>query len=415
MDLFGLEKEKRIVRSGVREIFTPYQPIMAEDLFFGRQTEVGNIIKQLNTPGQHSVLFGDRGVGKSSLANVASNLLKELAGGKLLKKRCDSGDTFKTIVECLLTEAGLDIRITNSQSQKTEGGKAGIRIPLADAGIESKTTKTTTTRGDDDRADSPSWVASKIKNVEALFLLDEIDVIAKEEKWKIAELIKQLSDEGSPLKFLIVGIAETATELTHGHESVQRCLKETPLRKMSDDEIEEIISSGEKKLGLSFTTAAKTKIVRVSSGYPHFAHLLALKAAEDSIGEDRKEIQLRNIIDATDAAAGDAEGSLRTKYTEAIRSANTEEFKKVLVAAAVINTEEFSAYDFRESYRKLWQTPVTQGWLNNYLQKIVSDDTSCILRRLAKGVYKFSDPRMSGYIKLANLEILPDEQDTPKK
>lgn len=415
MDLFDLEKEKKIIGSGVRNIFTPYQPIMDKDLFFGRSKEVANIIRQLNTPGQHSVLFGDRGVGKSSLANISAEMLKGLAGGKLIKKRCDSQDNFKTIIESLLTEVGINLQITSLQHEKAEGGKAGLSIPaIVNAGIDTKTINTTSTKGLEDKATSPSWVAQQVKTLNALFLLDEIDVIAKEEKWKIAELVKQLSDEGSGLKFLIVGIAETASQLTHGHESVQRCLKETPLRKMSDPEIECIIKSGAEKVGLNFAPSAIRKIVKVSSGYPHFAHLLALKASEAAIGEGRKDIQLGHIQSATNDATGDAEGILRTKYNDAIRSSNTEEFKKILVAAATINQEEFSAANLRDSYYVLWGAHIEQYWLNNYLQKIVANDSSSILRRLAKGVYKFTDPRMPSYIRLANLAILPDvEQENP--
>lgn len=411
MDLFGLDKEKKILHSGVRDIFTPYKPIMVKELFFGRSKEVESIIKQLNTPGQHSILFGERGVGKSSLANITAELLKILTNDKLIIKRCDSHDNFETIVEHLLNEVGINLQVSSTQYQKAEGGKAGLGILCVSAGIASETTNTTNVKGCEERASSPSWVAQKVKNINALFLLDEIDVVNKEEKWKVAELIKQLSDEGSCLKFLIVGIAETASELTHGHESVQRCLKETYLRKMNDAEIENIVMNGEKKLGLNFALSAVRKIVTVSSGYPHFAHLLALKAAESAIGEERKEIQLGHIHQATDDATGDAEGSLRTKYNETVRSSNTDEFKKILVAATIIKKEEFTATDLRDSYKQIMGLSVNQSWLNNYLQKIVANDSSAILRRLAKGVYKFSDPRMPSYIKLANLSLLPDDNE----
>jgi energy-coupling factor transporter ATP-binding protein EcfA2 len=57
------------------------------------------LIEQINTPGQHALLYGDRGVGKSSLANIASNLLlKHVARGALYEKRCDSETTFEEIV-----------------------------------------------------------------------------------------------------------------------------------------------------------------------------------------------------------------------------------------------------------------------------------------------------------------------------
>ena len=81
-DLFGIEREEKIKLSGARDIFTPHQPIHSLELFFGRANEVRALIEHLNTPGQHALLFGDRGVGKSSLANVASELLlSKLANG----------------------------------------------------------------------------------------------------------------------------------------------------------------------------------------------------------------------------------------------------------------------------------------------------------------------------------------------
>ena len=96
--MFDFTGEQKIIDSGVRNIYTPYQPITTNSLFFGRKKEIGNIVQQLNTPGQHSVLFGDRGVGKSSLANIVCDVLSRMMSRELLKKRCDSHDKFETIV-----------------------------------------------------------------------------------------------------------------------------------------------------------------------------------------------------------------------------------------------------------------------------------------------------------------------------
>lgn len=415
VDEFDLERERRIVRSGVRDTFTPYQPIMDTELFFGRQTEVSAIIQQLNTPGQHSLLFGDRGVGKSSLANIASEFLKSLAGNMRITKRCDSTDNFRSIVEPLLSHVGIDIRVAKMSEAKTEAGDAGLNAGFAKAGVQASSTSAKESTGYSARASSPSWVAEHVGSLEALFLIDEVDVIPPKEKGKLAELVKQLSDMGSKLKVLVVGIAETAVELTNGHPSVERALKETRLRKMSDEEVESLISSGAEKLRITFSPAATRKIVSISSGYPHFAHLLALKSAEIVIGNGGREVQLFHILEATNTATGDAEGSLRVKYDQFVRSANTDEFRRILVAAAAIEADEFSAEKLRGSYRALWSKKISQGWLNNYLQKIVSNDDSRILRRVAKGIYRFADPRMKSYVRLANLSDFSDPEDDSRE
>lgn len=49
--------------------------------------------------------------------------------------------------------------------------------------------------------------------------------------------------------------------------------------------------------------------------------------------------------------------------------------------------------------------------MNNYLSKIVSPSNDKLLRRLAKGVYRFNDPRMSSYIRLVQSDMYTDKED----
>lgn len=407
MDHFGLDRELKIVRSGVRDIFTPHQPIQSLELFFGRQKQVAALIEHLNTPGQHGLLFGDRGVGKSSLANIASELLlARFVSGKLFVKRCDSTDSFLTVVEKPLMEVGVDISLmSRSEGSKKEGGGklGGGGIGANFGGSKSRENQYGSIR---DQV-SPSWVADKLISLNGLLLVDEVDALKyKKDRHQIAELIKQLSDSGSPFKLLLVGIADTGADLTAGHPSVYRCLKETPLKRMEDEELEGIVRRGEERLQLKFTVAAKKRIVSVSSGYAHFTHLLALKAAEDAIAEGRNEIGIQAVEKATRRAVDDAEGSLKRTYDAAIRSGKTDEYRKIICASTISGVDEFTAANLRDSYKKLWGHEIKQSVLNNYLVRLVSNDGSAVLRRLAKGVYRFSDPRMPSFVRIANPDIL---------
>ncbi|MEY6433240.1 ATP-binding protein [Thioalkalicoccus limnaeus] len=411
-DPFGLEREDLIRRSRVRDIFTPHKPIHSLDLFFGRTLEVRSLIEHLNTPGQHALLFGDRGVGKSSLANIASDLLlKRLASGKFFKKRCDSTDSFRSVFAEPLAHVGVNLQVVGSESRKAEGGKADIGIPGLGGGVHTTSETTLKERGLSSELDSPGWVAAKLSGLDGLLLVDELDALRDpSDRHKIAELIKQLSDEGSLFKILLVGIAETGVDLTDGHQSVERCLRETRLGRMSDIELKQIVDKGEKALNLKFTAQAKTRIVTVSSGYPHFTHLLALKAAEDAIAEGRTEIGVAGIEAATRRAVDDSEGRLKRQYDEACRSYGTDEYRRIVCAAALLGSEEFNAAALREKYLKLWGRKIDQNSLNNYFNRLVSDSGGTILRRLAKGVYRFNDPRMPSYVRIANMHSINMEQ-----
>lgn len=411
-DLFGLNREKKIVGAGVRTVFTPHQPIMSVKLFLGRQTEVQKLIEHLNTPGQHALLFGERGVGKSSLANIAAEvLLQDLITGNLIQKRCDSSDSFLSVVAEPLAAVGIDIKVNSSQKSQAEGGKAGLKVPFAEAGIDTKTSVTETSTDLSSRATSPSWVADKLSQLNGLFVIDEVDALANpDDKKALAELVKLLSDAGAPLKILLVGIAETAAELTAGHPSVQRCLRETRLGRMTEPDLQQIILQGQKTLNLEFSKAAIDRIVRVSSGYPHFTHLLSLKAAEDAVADDRSYVNVQHVEQATRRAVEDAEGSLKKVYEDAARSYGTDLYKKILLAAAMCPEEEIVASQLRIKYESLFGEQITQGSLNNYLKRLVSPDDKTILRRVAKGVYRFSDPRMSSYVRIAQSYLKPDAE-----
>ena len=400
----GIEREREIIRAGVRSIYTPYRPINSLELFSGRKEEVIRLIEHMNTPGQHILLYGDRGVGKTSLANILAIVLKQVADGILIEKRCDSTDTFASIVAKPLTGVGVDVNLSATQRQKTVSGEleAGIQLIKGKANTEKSTIDTF--NGIGEQANSPAWVAEKLKDTSALFIIDEVDaLVANSDRRKIAELIKHLSDAGSPFKIMIVGISETAEKLTGGHPSVHRCLKETKLNRMSEEELAEIVTNGSEKLDLDFEEQAIRAIENLSAGYPHFTHLLALKCAEDAIAQDRSRISLRDLNHALNAAVQDAEGTLKLLYDTAVRSYQAADMYRLIVRAAAYcatPTSEFTSRELREKIKLFSGETVSQQVLNNYFKKLVSDGEDKILQRLAVGVYRFSDPRMPSFVRI---------------
>lgn len=172
---------------------------------------------------------------------------------------------------------------------------------------------------------------------------------------------------------------------------------------MNERALRSIIIEGQKRHSkqVEFSSEVVDRIVSLSSGYAHFTHLLTLKCAEDAIGNNTKNISLKDLEIAMSRAVDDVEGSLKKVYNDATRSANTLEYKKIVFAAANC-LDEFPAADLRSKYEELYQVVITQQTLNNYFKRLVGDDNTSILRRLAKGVYRFNDPRMPSYVRIAH-------------
>ena len=255
-----------------------------------------------------------------------------------------------------------------------------------------------------DNIDSPSWVASKIEHIKGVFLIDEFDVLKDDEdKKKIAELIKQLSDANSKLTIFVVGISKTARELIAGHPSVQRCVKEIHLKRMYDHELTAIIENGENRLQMTFAKDVKKRIVQISAGFPYFTHLLALKTAEEAIVIDKTTISKDDFRRAVTRSVDDLEGSLRDKYNSAINGNKKERNTNILLAAALCGEDIFRAQDLKLNYNTITKQNISQQELNNFLTpNIISEGYTTILQRVGKGLYRFNDPRMPSYIKLVN-------------
>jgi hypothetical protein len=403
-DKFGLKRHHAIAASGIRRIFTPSKPIEDIELFMGREKEVESLIDYIHMPGQHALLFGDRGVGKSSLANIATSLLLKKMFERVFTKRCGSADTLESILREPFAACNFTVNLAEKKETVAEKGNAGIHAGFAKAGVES--TRTTETRFVSNHAPiNASTAAEILAGINALIVVDEFDRIKQDEAEKFAELMKLLSDMGSNCKFLLVGIAHNKSELVGHHPSVQRCLKETKLAPMDDIEIRRIIDTGERKSKMTFSNLAKDLIVRVSSGYPHFTQLLCLKSAELAIGNGTSRVGLEDLQAALKAASLEAEESLRTQYESAVRSSDKGLHKMVLIAAAKLPPGEIEFETLRRMLIRLTDsTDIQKSQFSKLLRRFTSNGTETIFRRLARGVYAFNDPRMPCYIRIANAE-----------
>jgi len=82
----------------VGEIFTPNVPINEKDLFSGRKEQITRVVDVIFQKGQHAIIFGERGVGKTSLANVLSSFINNPANPILSPRvNCDKADDFTTL------------------------------------------------------------------------------------------------------------------------------------------------------------------------------------------------------------------------------------------------------------------------------------------------------------------------------
>jgi polynucleotide 5'-kinase involved in rRNA processing len=75
-------------RFEITQLFSPTEPVREADLFVGRTDQIKRITEGIMQGGQHIVVYGERGVGKTSLMNIISNrIFSDLPQMKFMKVR----------------------------------------------------------------------------------------------------------------------------------------------------------------------------------------------------------------------------------------------------------------------------------------------------------------------------------------
>ena len=251
------------------QLFTPAAPIDEKDLFAGRKEQVDKMLETVWERGKHAVLFGERGVGKTSLGKVFSTMFpKTLRHILPIREQVDPSDDFSSIWRKVFKD--LRVRAIDSRPDTPHE-------PLA-------RDYPGTIQPDDIRREFEDIFSP---NDIPIIVIDEFDKADDSAGKRIYELmantIKQLSDYSVNATIILIGVAEDVNELIGEHPSVARCLEQIPMPRMNRTELKEIIDKRLIRLGMKIHQDAYWKIVELSRGLPSYVHLLGLYSVQGAI------------------------------------------------------------------------------------------------------------------------------------
>jgi Cdc6-like AAA superfamily ATPase len=374
------------------KVFTPTAPIDERSLFAGRTEQIRKVVDAVNQKGQHAVVFGERGVGKTSLSNVLSSFLSGPNTSSVLSPRvnCDATDTFQSLWKKVLQEIHL------SQTVKTAGF----------SGERDRTFQSTELLGDEEASpDSIRRVLSLIsQNSIPILIIDEFDRVSQPVRRAVADTIKTLSDHAVGATVVIVGVAESLEQLIDEHQSIERALVQIPMPRMSVTEISEVIETGLSRLSMTIEREALNRVIILSQGLPHYAHLMGLYSSRVALDNLTEHIDADVIDTAMNKAIDGAQQSIRLAYNKAIRSPRKHNlFADVLLSCALAATDElgeFAAQDLRGPMRLITGTDYDIPSFAQHLNEFSEEKRGPILRKSGsrrRFRYKFMNPLMQPF------------------
>ena len=384
------EEDWYVLRADISQLFSG-APVSEEDLFAGRLVEVRRILEAALEPSRHVILYGERGVGKTSITNVFwKRYNKTLQTVVAARVQADPSDTFSSLwIKALDELVGV----------ASDLGKESL-VPISN----------------DYSQVTPDILRREFQKCQAaaipILIIDEFDKIVDEDARVLtANVIKYLYDYTVNLTVIIVGVAEDVSGLLSDHESIRRALTQIKLERMSPDEMRSVIDTRLNKTSVRMDEDAKSTIVSLSRGLPYFAQMLGKFAAQTAVEDRRLTVSLSDTNQAMLMFIQEEDQTFRDQYRDATESNQSDNiFSEVLLACAFSRCDEngfFSPTDVIAPLNSIVGKQKLHAHFQRHLGEFITPRRGNILTR--RGIprqyrYRFTDPMMQPYVIIKGIQ-----------
>lgn len=376
----------------IDQAFRPSTPVNERECFSGRAGQLRALVEAVEQVGQHAIIFGERGVGKTSLANI---LTKHYVGRgvELIAPRvnCDLTDTYSTLWRKVFSE------IQFARELRGKGFGAGNTF-----NIEALTTDLPDPLTPDSIR---KYLTVLSRNTRLIVIIDEFDRLSHGEITALfADTIKTLSDHSVQATLVLVGVADSVDELLQRHESIERALVQVPVPRASKDEITQIIKEGINRVAILIDDDALELIALLAQGLPHYAHLLGLATARQTLTNRRVRVEVADVEAAVQKILNQAHRSVREKYLQATGGRRADAlYPQVLLACALADKDErgyFTGEDMRRPISVILDRPCDPLSFARHLSEFTKRRGPVLQKVESNGLarYRFLNPLMQPYV-----------------
>lgn len=296
-----LVRENR--RKALEQVFTPDAPISPE-LFRGRIAQRDSLMSAIRRTGAHAAVFGEPGLGKTSLSTFAQRQVESEAKAIVFAHTCDTSDSFEGIWTRVLAHAAPGSEFSCDNATDICNGISTLDKPV-------------------------------------VCFVDEFHMLENAEASRFASVIKQASDRRLQLTVVIIGVADSIATLLESHATVHRCLQEIMMPRMTTAELGELVESGLRECG--FTIGDDQVVRRLTSlcvGMPYYGHLLAQNIGFAAADKHTEVVTSDLVKEGVARAIDNVQLSVSRAFGQAVDLASID----FLIGLASTGTDEYGYF-----------------------------------------------------------------------
>ncbi len=402
MAIAGLDEDR--FKEILRKNLTPARAISSPEHLKGRARALTQIDRAFNSPGKHIFIFGDRGVGKTSLAQTAA-FIHQSSSAEPILMACGGAPFLSTVRDAVkrALPAG-DAVFQKRIEHKLRAGVGGFGYDM-ERSLTSGIVPPIESVND---AVHFLRFVGEFHSTEPIIIFDEFDQLADDDQRKVcAEIIKQVSDQGLKVRFILCGIGASMEDLIGVHLSTGRYLSPVHLERLPHDARWEIIESAAEAMHVTVGHGHLVRIGQISDGFPSYIHLIGEQLLW-SMFDDSEMVSCcsqRNFEEGVRLAVQEAETALKVIYDNAVQK-YSDDYEEVLWALADHHLLRRQTTDiFEKSYLRImemrtFRRKLTKQQFSGRLNALKTPRHGQIIVGKGAGWYEFRENIVRGYVRL---------------
>lgn len=397
--------DQQVFAQKLNEVVSPARPILTIEHLIGRHKQLDRINKALMANGRSVFIYGERGVGKTSLAATAANQWQS-SDNSYIDVSCAPDTTVNSLIIDIAKKALNTIdsikKTTNEFSIKFKWLSFTTTHQYEEEKISSRI------RYISDAVDVLREVA-EIHSENPIIVVDEVDRMKSEmEIDKLADILKQIGDKLVPIKFIFTGVGSSLEEILGSHQSAIRQLETIELPRLDWGARWDIAINALKAFELEIDHDICVRIAAVCDGFPYYVHLIVEKLLWWLFDKDEivSNVTWPDFYHALKDAIESVEGDLAIPYKKAIFQ-RVMGYEEILWSSAI---EEWQGGDsiknmydnYQEIMKELEKEPLDYNKFSTRIRNLTRPEYGEILIKNTQrsGFYSYKEKMLRGYVRM---------------